>query len=435
MKRVLIITYYWPSSGGGGVQRWLKFAKYLPMHNWKPFVAAPENPEYPVIDASLLKEIPKEVEIIKLPIWEPYDVFKKLTGRKKDVKVNTGILFDDRKRSLLVKISLWIRGNILIPDPRVFWVKPSIKRLKKQIKIINPDAIITTGPPHSVHLIGLGLKKYFPKIKWIVDFRDPWSEIDYLDNFYVTSLARKWQRKLEKRVLDYSDLILTVSPTWARDIQLNTKTPVECITNGYDEDDFFDLKNTINSDKFIISHVGMINSFRNPYDLWAAIEELCTELPEFSQKLKIQLIGISDSGLGKGFDKYPNVKAKTVVLAYIPHDEVIQIYYQSSCLLLLLNNTKNSKGHIPGKFFEYLAAQRPILAIGPMDSDVKNIIEDCSAGFVCEFENKQKIKEALSKIYLKIKNQEYQTNSQQIKLMSREVLAKKLVNLLDKMQE
>lgn len=435
MKRVLIITYYWPPSGGGGVQRWLKFVKYLPKHGWKPFVAIPENPEYPVFDTSLLKEIPKEVEIIKLPIWEPYGIFKKLTGRKKDSKVNTGVLFDDRERSLMEKISLWIRGNILIPDPRVFWVKPSIRRLKKQIDFINPDAIITTGPPHSVHLIGLGLKKYFPKIKWIVDFRDPWSEIDYLDNFYVTSLARKWQRKLERRVLDCADKILTVSPTWARDIQLNTKTPVECITNGYDEDDFSDLKNTISSNKFIISHVGMINSYRNPDELWAAIEELCSELPDFFKKLKIQLIGISDSGLGRGLDKYPKVKEKTVVLGYIPHDEVIQIYLQSSCLLLLLNNTKNSKGHIPGKFFEYLAAQRPILAIGPIDSDVKNLIYDCRAGFVCEFENKHGIKEALSEIYIEADKEKSQTNNQQITPMSREALTKKLVILLDKMQE
>lgn len=429
MKRVLIITYYWPPSGGGGVQRWLKFAKYLPLHGWKPFVAIPENPEYPVFDTSLLKEIPKEVEIIKLPIWEPYGVFKKLTGRKKDLKVNTGVLFDDRQRTFFEKLSLWIRGNILIPDPRVFWVKPSIRRLKKQIDFINPDAIITTGPPHSVHLIGLGLKRYFPKINWIADFRDPWSELDMLENFYPSKLAKRRQQKLEQAVIDFADVVLTVSPSWAKDIQANTKTPVECITNGFDRTDFENVGAIHSDGHFIISHVGIINSYRNPYELWAAIEELCTELPEFSKKLKIQIIGISDKGLGKGLDKYLKVKSKTVVLGYIPHDEVIQIYHQSSCLLLLLNNTKNSKGHIPGKFFEYLAAKKPILAIGPSDSDTGKIIKEMKSGIICEFDETENIKNAIIEIYVKWKsNTSYEM--QDVSRFSRDKLTEKLVEFI-----
>ncbi|HKI88004.1 MAG TPA: hypothetical protein VKA38_03185, partial [Draconibacterium sp.] len=179
MKRVLIITYYWPPSGGGGVQRWLKFVKYLPSNGWKPVVAVPENPEYPVIDLSLQEDVPKEAEIIKLPIWEPYGIFKKITGRKKEERVNTGLLFDEKKQTSIEKISLAIRGNFLIPDPRIFWVKPSIKRLKKLIPELNVEAIITTGPPHSVHLIGYRLNKIFG-IPWIADLRDPWSNLDML---------------------------------------------------------------------------------------------------------------------------------------------------------------------------------------------------------------------------------------------------------------
>ena len=130
MKKALIITYYWPPSGGSGVQRWLKFVKYLPEYGWQPIVIVPKNPEYPVFDDSLLKNIPKEVEVLKFPIWEPYSIFKKLTGRKRGDRVNTGLLFDERKKSITERVSLWIRGNLLLPDPRVFWIRPTVRQLK-----------------------------------------------------------------------------------------------------------------------------------------------------------------------------------------------------------------------------------------------------------------------------------------------------------------
>ena len=234
MKKVLIITYYWPPSGGSGVQRWLKFVKFLPQYGWKPIIIVPKDPEYPIYDYSLLNDIPKEAEIIELPIWEPYNIFKKLSGKKKNERVNNGLLFDNKSQSLFVKISLWIRGNLLIPDPRIFWVRPSIRRLKKILPEINPEVVVTTGPPHSVHLIGLELKKSFKNLRWISDFRDPWSEFQMLSEFYTSKFSYKRQRYLEKRVLDSASIITTVSPSWKKVLQSSTKTPVECITNGYD---------------------------------------------------------------------------------------------------------------------------------------------------------------------------------------------------------
>ena len=431
-KKVLIITYYWPPCGGGGVQRWLKFVKYLPSFGWNTFVAVPENPEYPVIDNTLLADVPKDTEIIRLPIWEPYNIFKKLTGRKKEEKVNSGILFDDNPRTLMEKISLWIRGNFLIPDPRVFWVRPSIRRLKKYIKIIKPSVIITTGPPHSVHLIGKGLKKEFPDIFWLADFRDPWSEFDLLDNFYPSKLARARQRTLEKRVLDLADLVLNVSPTWVKNLQKYTSTPVKFLANGYDHNDFTTSFESI-PNKFIITYTGIINTYRNRKPLWEALQEICVGNKDFNDNLKIQIFGISDNGLKNILSEFPTVLNKTTIGGYVSHNEVIKSYAESSCLLLLLNNTKNANGHIPGKFFEYLAAKKPILAIGPSNSDVGQIIKEIESGIICAFEDKEEIKRALLEIYEKWKLNPTSI-LRNVDYFSRDKLTEKLVGLINDLQ-
>lgn len=399
MKKVLIIAYYWPPSGGGGVQRWLKFTKYLPENGWNPIIVVPDNPEYPVIDNTLAHDVPEEATLIKLPIWEPYGIFKKLTGRKKEEKVNTGLLFDEKKQTFTEKASLWIRGNFLIPDPRVFWVRPTAQKLKKLIPEIEPDFIITTGTPHSVHLIGKRIKKQFPKIPWLADFRDPWADLDMLDQFYTSAWAKQRQRKLEHKILTMANVVTTVSPTWQKELQAKTKTPVHCITNGYDSEDFKDYNNNVVNEDFVISHVGIINSYRNPEPLWLALDELCKEEPGFADKLKLQVIGITDTGLGKSLDKFPQLKTRTSVTGYISHKKVIEKYQESSCLLLLLNNTKNSNGHIPGKFFEYIASGKPVLAIAPENSDVAKIISENNIGFACPFENKENIKTAVLALF------------------------------------
>lgn len=425
-KKVLIITYYWPPSGGGGVQRWLKFAKYLPEFGWKPLVIVPENPEYPVLDASLEKDVHPEAEIYRLPIWEPYSLFKKLTKRKKTEKVNTGLLFDEKKQSFTERLSLWIRGNLLLPDPRVFWIPTAVKALKKIILETKPDAIITTGPPHSLHLIGQLIKKRFPNLYWISDFRDPWSEIDYLDKFYASKPARGLQKRMEKKVLNRADKVVTVSQSWAKDLQKHTKTPVICITNGYDEEDFSISTKKKQDEEFILSHVGIINSFRSPESLWQAIEELCDSEKEFYNKFKLQLIGTVDEGLKESLKKYRLLHSKTNIVGYIPHSEVMNVYSASSCLLLLQNNTKNSLGHIPGKFFEYMASKTPILAIGAKNSDVGRILEETNAGAICGFNNKTEIKNYLLSLSKTKTDDTLKINLEAVKQFSRYELSRKL---------
>jgi len=201
VKRVLIITYYWPPSGGAGVQRWLKFSKYLPENGWIPVVYTPENPEYPAIDENLVSEIHPDVEVLKSSIWEPYALYKKFTSRKKDAKLGSGFTSEKDKISKAEKVSRWVRGNWFIPDARKFWIKPSVRFLDTYLKENSIDAIISTGPPHSMHLIALGIKRKYPKIKWIADFRDPWTNIDFVEELRLSKRSMKKHENQELAVL------------------------------------------------------------------------------------------------------------------------------------------------------------------------------------------------------------------------------------------
>ena len=233
MKRVLIISYYWPPSGGAGVQRWLKFSKYLRDFGWEPVIYTPENPEYPEIDESLFKDIPIGTEVIKRPIWEPYNAYRRFTGQKKEEKIQAGFLSVKKKNHILEIISVWIRGNLFIPDARVFWIKPSIRFLLKHLATHPVDAIVSTGPPHSMHLIGLGIRKKL-NIPWLADFRDPWTTIDFYHQLHLTRQADKKHHRLEKAVLSGADHVTIISWNCALDLNGILPRKYDVITNGFD---------------------------------------------------------------------------------------------------------------------------------------------------------------------------------------------------------
>ena len=375
MKKVLIITYYWPPAGGSGVQRWLKFTKYLPKYNWQPIIYTPENPYFEVKDQALLSDIPAEAKIWKTPIWEPYALKDKLFG-KGSKSQSAGVITN--KKSLKNKVLNWVRGNVFIPDPKVFWVKPSVQVLLKKIKEEGIEHIVTTGPPHSMHLIGLGLKKAMPNLKWIADFRDPWSELDLLNEFQLNNSSMKKHKNLEKKVLQTADVTLTVSETWVKDFKRLGGNRVELITNGYDADDF-ELKPKTN-DKFIIGHYGLLNHLRNPKNLWKSLNSLCEENTEFNARLEIHLSGNIDGEVITEIESYSCLKGKVKLLGYLSHAQVLEQYNQVDVLLLLLFNSKSGIGNYPGKIFEYFAAKKTILAFGPISSDAERLIKNTNRG-------------------------------------------------------
>ena len=423
MKKVLIITYYWPPAGGSGVQRWLKFTKYLPKYDWKPIIYTPENPYFEVKDEALLSDIHSDVEVWKTPIWEPYTLKDKLFG-KGSASQSAGVI--SNKKTLKNKVLNWLRGNIFIPDPKVYWVKPSIKILLKKIKKEGIKYIITTGPPHSMHLIALGLKKEMPSLKWIADFRDPWSELDLLDEFHLSNNSRKRHKNLEKEVLQTADLTLTVSETWVKDLKQLGGSRVELITNGYDAADF-ELKTKTN-DKFIIGHYGLLNHLRNPKNLWRALANLCDENTEFNDKLEIHLSGNIDVEVLGEIESYTQLINKVKQLGYITHNQVLDQYNEADLLLLLLFNSKSGVGNYPGKIFEYFAAQKPILAFGPDRSDTQSLISVSQAGSYFTYEEQNIKNEILNVFYGRSK-----IFSSNISRFSRDKLAFELSDLLNKL--
>ena len=398
-KKVLIITYYWPPSGGAGVQRWLKFVKYLPQLGWEPIVYTAENGEYPVLDHQLIKEIPENIEVIKTPIWEPYSWYKKLSGRKQNDNINSGFLSENKKKSKLIEsISVWVRGNLFIPDARKYWIKPSVKFLSNYLKENKVDAIISSGPPHSMHLIALALKKKF-NIPWIADFRDPWTNIDYYQDLKLSKRSDQKHKRLEKNVLLNTDIALSVGKTLAKELQALGSNKVEVIENGYDPEDF-NLKESTLDKKFTIAHIGSFTPSRNHPILWESIKELIKENKEFADHLQLKLIGKIDYSVKESIEEN-GLSEYVKFLAYLPHNQVIKEQTSSHILLLMVNNTPNAKGIVTGKVFEYMASSRPILVIGPKDGDLAQIINESNTGIVCNYDEKQKLKSTLLDLFYK----------------------------------
>ena len=423
MKRVLVITYYWPPAGGPGVQRWLKFVTYFKEFGIDPIVFIPDNPHYPITDESIGSELPEGIQIIRFPIKEPYG-FANLISKKKITQVSSGII-TKRKQTVLEKVLLWIRGNFFIPDARIGWVKPSINFLRNFIADHHVEAIITSGPPHSLHLIGKSLKEE-TGIKWVADFRDPWTTIHYHKSLRLTKRAQKKHIALESEVLTKADHIVVTSATTKKEFQKITQTPIEVITNGYDSNDNFKLNLDI---KFTLSHIGTLLSNRNPIVLWEALSELCSENPEFSKDLLIQLAGSVSDAILISIQKY-GLMDQCIVLGYLSHQKAIQLQYNSQVLLLIEMNLPETKAIIPGKLFEYLAAKRPILAIGPVDSDVEKIIEETNSGSYFDYSEKEKLKKQIGLFYSEYREGHLTLNSKGLSKFSRKTLTSKMSDLI-----
>ncbi|MCL2597301.1 MAG: glycosyltransferase [Paludibacter sp.] len=429
MKKVLIITYYWVPSGGAGVQRWVKTVKYLPQFGWQPIVYTPENPEYPSIDHSFERDLPENLQVIKTKIWEPYNIYRSLFGKKGE-PINAGFISENKKSGFKERLSIWIRGNFFIPDPRRFWIKPSVKFLSNYLKTNKIDAVITTGPPHSMHLIGLGLKKNFPDLTWIADFRDPWTNFFLYKDLHLFSITDHIHHQLEQKIVQNCDCFVTVSENLAKSfLSLNPKR-IELIYNGFDEYDYPNKFIALDK-KFVITHIGTLDKARNSSIFWSVLAEICSENQHFSKDLEIILIGKIDFSIIQEIENM-KLKEKLKKIEYLSHFEAIEQQRKSHILLLLLiDNTSSAKGIITGKFYEYLAARRPIFVIGPTDGDVAAILHKTKAGKIADFNDFQTIKNIILEFYNQFKNNTLQIHSENITQYSRRNLTQKYAELLN----
>jgi hypothetical protein len=428
-KKVLIITYYWPPSGGSGVQRCLKFVKYLREFGWEPVVYTPSNPENPTEDYSLLSDIPSRVTVIKKPIWEPYNLYKKATGKKSHEKIQHAFVSDKKNEGVREKISLWIRSNLFIPDARMFWVKPSVKYLTKYLKENKIDIVFTSGPPHSLHLIGLQLKKQL-NINWVADFRDPWTQISYYSDLKLTLWANKKHHKLEKKVLQNADKVIVIGNDMKKQYEVTYGIFCEIITNGYDEQDINKDDTITPVNKFNILHSGLMNKQRNPKNLWKILSQISNEDDRFKHDLQIELIGKTDAEAVTDIIN-AGLEAALILKDSIPHTDIVSKQRSSAVLLSVINNTEGAKGIITGKLFEYLAAQRPVLCIGPEDGDAAQIIKDAHAGYTLDYSNTEDLYRIIKQLYKQYLNNELTLTGNSVEKYSRRNLTKHLASTFD----
>ena len=421
-KKVLIITYYWPPSGGSGVQRWLKFSKYLRDFNIEPVIYTVDNPSYPINDTSLESEIPLGLEVLKQPIFEP-NYFLSIFGNNKK-KESAGFL--NPNPTLLGRFFQYVRANYFIPDARKFWIKPSVKFLSNYLKNNEIDVVITTGPPHSMHIIGLVLKDKF-KIKWISDFRDPWTEIDYFQQLPLTKKANKKHHQLEQEVLEKSDMVIVVGETMKKKF-LKHNHNIEVLTNGFDS---YENSLTIELDSnFSITHVGSMNTDRNPTILWEVLYEISSENIDFKNNLRIKFIGKIDDTVIQDIQVF---NPKNIVrIPYLDHEEVRKYQASSQVLLLSINHVPSAKGIITGKIFEYLQAKRPILGIGPEDGDAAAILKKTNAGNIVGFNNKIELKAAVLKLYKDFKEEKLFVKSINVEQFHRKNITRQLAQVIKK---
>lgn len=396
-------------------------------------IYTPSNPEFPVIDDTLAKDIPPGIKVISTPIWEPYEFYKKITGKKSTTKINGGYLNDLKSPGLFEQLSVWIRGNIFIPDARKFWIKPSVRFLVKYLKENPADAIVSTGPPHSMHLIALSVNKHL-NIPWLADFRDPWTDIDYYKEMKISAIADKKHKSLELKTIRGCNAMVVVS----RDMKMNYEkmggNNVNLITNGFDPDDM-DIKDVVRDTKFSVAHIGTLPPSLNLKGLWQVLSELSQSVPTFRDDLEIKLVGKVDQSVTDDLSAF-HLADRFTRIEYIGHDKVALLMKQTAILLLVINkDSPNAKGILTGKFFEYLASGRPILAIGPTDGDLARILDETGAGYISEYDDPESIKKIVLELYEKYLQNKLNNNLKEIGKYSRKNLTAELAAILNKMIE
>lgn len=421
MNKVLIVTYYWPPSGGAGVQRWLKFSKYLPESGWDPIILTVDQTyaAYPVTDYSLTDDLPSSVRVFATPATNYFDIYKKDKSR-----IPSAGFANNVDNTLKGKLLRFVRGNFFIPDPRRGWNKYAFKKACELIEKEGIRHIITTSPPHSTQLIGLKIKKRFPSIMWVADLRDPWTDIYYYKQFYPTAISKAIDLKYEKNVLKRADKIITVGVSlktlFSSKVKgMDRKTVV--ITNGYDESDFKEVPKIVPK-RFTITYVGTLSDIYPIEGLIPALKNLQASEKEYI----LRFVG-TVSEKTKKFLQSEIPENCIEFLPYVVHSEGIRYMLDSSLLVLIIPLHESNKSIITGKIFEYLASRKPILCIGPVEGDAAEIIDSCKAGKTFAYYDSVGINEFVTN---KAMRPELSDEKAVIRF-SRSTLAKRIVGVLE----
>lgn len=390
MKKVLIFTYYWPPAGGPGVQRFLKFSKYLREFGWEPIVITPKNGSYPYSDPSLSEDIPENMEIITTKTQEPFRLFNVITGKKGKV-IPVAMSGIKGSKSPVKIFSLYIRANYFLPDARKGWVRFATRAAKKAIKKHNIEAIITTGPPHSSHFAGYKIKQKFD-LPWLADFRDPWTQVYYNNFLPRTKKTREKDLRLESDILKSADFVTVISKGMLEEFQDRAKK-IRIIYNGYDESDVKET-DSVDKDYFILSYTGNLKPNQNIETLWLVLKDLILENENFKQSFRLKLTGNVDPGI-KSMIVDNDLAGHVIFNDFVPHSEATEIMVSSNLLLFIIPQSENNRLIITGKIFEYLASKAPILSIGPMDGEASLILNQCKRDAMVDYSDKNGMKQLI----------------------------------------
>jgi len=388
---VLLVTYYFPPAGGAAVQRFLKFARYLPAHGWQPVVLTvrPEDAAYPARDPELLEEVPPDVPVIRTRAWDPYAAYARLLGQRKEEAVSVG--FAGRPhRSWKEQLARWIRANLFLPDARVGWVPFALRALPRLLRQYPIEAVVTTGPPHSTHLIGYQAHRRYG-LPWVADLRDPWTGIDYYEMLPMTRWARRIDAWLERWVLQTASQRVVVTPAMQRALEARG-LPAVLVPNGFDPADFEGLQPRP-SEHFWVTYAGSMNPARNPEALWQALRSL-----NDATRLRVRLIGMVDASVHRAIAQH-GLTDRVEVLPFLPHRQVLQYLLDSALLLLVVNRVAGNAWIITSKLYEYLGAGRPVLGIGPVAGDAAAVLRETKAGEMFDYDDVEGIAAYLRRHY------------------------------------
>lgn len=430
MKKVLIVTYHWPPSGGISVLRCLKIAKYLRDFGWEPVIFTAKNPSYQFLDYNNLKDIPEGLEIHQVPIFEPINLFKKISGRKKTQPLQNFTANSEKKKSFIDKFAMWIRGNFFIPDARFRWISPSVKYLEKYLQNNQIDAIFTDGPPHTNTVIGMRIAQKF-NIPWLADFQDPWTQVDYYSQLYIGKRADKKHKALEQEVFRSANKITIASPSWKIDLESIGARNVDVILYGYDESDFSNYI-PVESGKFIIFHGGLLGEDRNPNTFFKALKKLIDSHPTIADTIEIRFAGEVDFSVRQAIIRH-NLENCTTYLGMITRADVLTEYAKATLLLLPINKAINGQGRIPGKLFEVMRSNKPILVLGPDNGDVKGIVTEKQKGISFEYDEFDKLYQFLEDAILKNTFSNFNSVTT-VEEYSNRTITSKVATLLDQIQ-
>lgn len=431
LKQILIIAYYFPPSGGSGVQRVLKFAKYLPENGWQPTILTvdPAYAAYPDYDESLVEEVPKDIRVVRTRSWDPYSFYAKLQGRRKQDLIGTGFVREPANKGQISRLAMWLRANLFLPDARVGWVPFATFAAGRLIRKERYHALLTSGPPHSVHLVGRRLHRRFG-IPWVVDMRDPWT--DLWSNLVMpqTRLARWLDATFERSVLKEADTVVSVSDGVGEGLQ--TKAPIkryETITNGFDSADI-PTATWIrrNDDIFTLTYVGTLY---NPQHVPALVQALATVVR--NRKIRVQFVGRVDEAVVRAY-REAGLGEILQVVPYVPHVEAIGYMRTANILMVIIPKVAYSRGIAPAKMYEYLALGKPILCIGPTDGDPATILSKTRGGVVIDYDDVDGIQDFITMHADGVSRGEApeSPDHEAIQAYDRRFLTRRLASLLDR---